>query len=90
MISEPTVIVMNAKICGAYLTHTKLLLLIAGGRHGIAVLLLSSQFFLAKIFDLLHQLHAFLHKSLSAHLLSLCQLLANLLCQLMDLAQNKN
>lgn len=85
MICQSTVIVMDAKVCRAYFTHSKLLLLIAGGRHGIAVFLLSSKFFLAKIFNLLHQLHAFLNKPLSAHLLSLRQLLADLLCQLMDL-----
>jgi len=40
MVSQTTVVVMETKVSGAHLAHTQLLLLKAGGGHGVPVLLL--------------------------------------------------
>ena len=85
MISQPPVVVVDAEVGGAHLTHPELLLLVGAGRHGVPVLLLRLHLLLPQVLHLLHELDALLHVPLGPELLGRRQLLANVLRELVDI-----
>ena len=84
MVRQPPVVVVDAEVGGAHLTHPQLLLLVGAGWHGVPVLLLRLHLLLPQVLHLFHELDALLDVPLSPELFGRRQLLADVLRELVD------
>ena len=87
MISQSSVIIMDAQICGTDFTDPQFLLLVTGGWHRIPIVDFGSDLFLLDVFDLLHHLHWLFNISIRAKFLCWGQLFPDFFCQIMNLLQ---
>jgi len=84
MISQSSIVVVDAQVGGANFAHAELLLLIGAGGHRIAIFLLGQQLLFPILFHFLHELQTLVYFALGTSFFSLGQFLPNGLGQPVD------